>query len=270
MHSAAVDYVSGRADSLGVFFGCLGCLLFLKARTVPVRSLRWLIFGLAWAVGLLALCSRESACLWPFLFLLYLFGFERSMKSWQRWATVAACLLLFATYFGLRQLPSGRPVDGPSSGWSAPLRGVLMLRALGDYGRLMLFPANLHMERTVFSASAFGSEKARQNSIELEYLSLAGLAVLAGFLLFFARAAAGTTHPHFRCGLVPHRVSAHLQCGRAQRYCGGALALLAKHRFYHLSGWLRHGSASQMAAGQCQFRLPGCSRPGGAKRCPQQ
>ena len=118
VHSAAVDYVSGRADSLGVFFGCSAWLLFLKARTVSSRTGRWSLFVLTWLVALLALCSRESACLWPFIFLLYLFGFERSLKSWQRWGTIAACFLLFATYYGLRQLPAVTAADGPSSSWS--------------------------------------------------------------------------------------------------------------------------------------------------------
>ena len=191
VHSAAIDYVSGRADSLGVFFGCSAWLLFLRARTVSPRALRCLLFSAAWFVGLLALCSRESACLWPFLFLLHLLAFERSMKPWHRWATVAACLLLFATYYGLRQLPAGRPVDGPSSGWPAELRGVLMLRALGDYGRLMFFPANLHMERTVFSGFAMASEKGRQNAIEFEYLSLGGLALLGVFAWLCSRRGTG-------------------------------------------------------------------------------
>ena len=191
VHSAAVDYVSGRADSLGVFFGCAGWLLFLRARTLPSRFWRYSAYGGAWFIGLLALCSRESACLWPLIFLLYLFGFERSMKSGQRWLTVVACLFLFATYYGLRHLPAGRAANGPSSGWSVSMRGVLMLRALGDYGRLMFYPANLHMERTVFSASAFASEKARENAIELEYLSVAGLAVIAGFIFFCSRRGPG-------------------------------------------------------------------------------
>ncbi len=191
VHSAAVDYVSGRADSLGVFFGCLGALLFLKARTLSARSLRWLTFAAAWLTGLLALCSRESACLWPLLFLLYLFGFERSMKSRQRWVTVGACLLLFAVYYGLRQLPSARPADGPSSNWSALVRGVLMLRALGDYGRLMFYPGNLHMERTVFSPNGFSGEQGRQHAIAMEYLSLAGLAVVAGLVFLCSRRGPG-------------------------------------------------------------------------------
>lgn len=191
VHSAAIDYVSGRADSLGVFFGCLAWLLFIKARTFQVRWFRWLTFVAVWIIGLLALGSRESACLWPLLFLLYLFCFEHSFKSRQRWVTVAACLLLFAAYYGLRQLPAGFPSESPSRGWSAPLRGVLMLRALGDYGRLMFFPGNLHMERTIFSASAFGSEKARENSMEMEYLSVGGLAMLAGLIFLCTRRGAG-------------------------------------------------------------------------------
>ena len=57
-----------------------------------------------------------------------------------------------------------------------------MLRALGDYARLLIFPNKLHMERTVFNSAPFYSEKARWNTIELEYLSIAGLIVLATFI----------------------------------------------------------------------------------------
>jgi len=56
-----------------------------------------------------------------------------------------------------------------------------MLRSLGDYARLMIFPANLHMERTVVSPAAFFNEKARWQAIDLEYLSIAGLLTLGAF-----------------------------------------------------------------------------------------
>jgi Flp pilus assembly protein TadD len=191
VHSAAIDYVSGRADCLALFFGSAGWLLFLRARKTATHWLRWVTFCLAWLSGLLALCSRESACLWPLIFLLYIFAFEKPSRLWHRWAIVAACLVMFATYYGLRQLPTGRLVEGASSHWSPALRGVLMLRALGDYGRLMIFPGNLHMERTVFSAGAFGSEKAREDAIEFEYLSIGGLALLAGLLFFSLRRGRG-------------------------------------------------------------------------------
>jgi tetratricopeptide (TPR) repeat protein len=56
-----------------------------------------------------------------------------------------------------------------------------MFRSLGDYARLLIFPANLHMERTVVSPAAFFNEKARWQAIDLEYLSIAGLLTLGAF-----------------------------------------------------------------------------------------
>jgi tetratricopeptide (TPR) repeat protein len=191
VHSAAVDYVSGRADSLAVCFGSGGWLLFLKARELRSQFFRVTLFCLAWLTGLLALCSRESACLWPALFLVYLFAFERPKTAWKKAAIIGACLLMLATYFELRQLPVERPGFGSSSHWPASFRSVLMLRALGDYGRLMIFPSNLHMERTVYSPAAFQNEKARWNAIGLEYLSIGGLIVLSGLILLGLRRGQG-------------------------------------------------------------------------------
>jgi tetratricopeptide (TPR) repeat protein len=56
-----------------------------------------------------------------------------------------------------------------------------MLRALGDYGRLMIFPSNLHMERTVVNVEATKSNRDWRRTIESEYLTVAGLLVLAVF-----------------------------------------------------------------------------------------
>lgn len=177
VHSAAVDYLSGRADSLAFFFACAAWLLFFKAREFRSRVARSTLFSLAWFSGLLGLCSRETACIWLIVFLFYLFAFERRMKGWHKSLVVTACLLMVSGYVALRQLPSGRPVIGPSNDWSPSLRAVLMLRALGDYGRLMIFPSNLHMERTVFNPAAFRSGNIRRDWIELEYLSIAGFAL---------------------------------------------------------------------------------------------
>ena len=191
VHSAAVDYVSGRADSLAFFFACAGWLLFLKARDLQSRVGRITVFSLAWFSGLLGLCSRETACLWVVLFLVYFFAFERPTGVSRKWAVVAVCLLMFAAYVGLRQLPGARPAMGPSSGWPASLRVVLILRALGDYGRLMVFPSNLHMERTVFNPATFHNEKVRAASVELEYLSIVGLALFVGIFYFAFRQGEG-------------------------------------------------------------------------------
>ena len=59
------------------------------------------------------------------------------------------------------------------------MRCILILRTLGDYGRLMVLPANLHMERTVVNPENYKSYTSWQNSIGSEYLSILGLSVAA-------------------------------------------------------------------------------------------
>jgi len=54
------------------------------------------------------------------------------------------------------------------------------LRAMGDYGRLMVWPANLHMERDVIDADSLRDTAHWRASIENEYLSVVGLLVAAG------------------------------------------------------------------------------------------
>ncbi len=182
VHSAAVDYISGRADSLAFLFASGGWLLFLKAREFRRPLFRYLVFAGAWLSGLLALCSRESACIWAILFLIYIFGFERSVPSRRKYVVLAVCLSLLGTYWCLRSLPEPRTQKQPSPGWAPGLRAVLMARALGDYGRLMVFPSNLHMERTVFDPRTFKSKESRYDSIGLEYLSVVGLLVGAALV----------------------------------------------------------------------------------------
>ena len=181
IHSAAVDYISGRADSIALFFAFGGWLLFLKAREFSRPFVRNALFMLAWSCGLLSLCSRESGCVLILLFLLYLFVFERSTALRRKCLVLVACLSMFGLYAGLRHLPGGQNQTPVSAARSAPERAVLMCRALGDYGRLMFFPANLHMERTVEDPRTLHSEKMRRDLIVLEYLPIAGMLMIAMF-----------------------------------------------------------------------------------------
>ena len=183
VHSAAVDYISGRADSLAFLFASAGWLLFLRAQRATGPVARGSIYFLAAISGMFALLSREIALVWIGLFIGHLLLVEKRGRVGTRIWTVACCCLLIVVYMGLRHLPERRSTPQPSSGWSAPVRAVLMARALGDYGRLMIFPSNLHMERTVLNSAAFHSEKARRDLIELEYLSIAGLFVMSAFIL---------------------------------------------------------------------------------------
>ena len=183
VHSAAVDYISGRADSLAFFFACAGWLLYLQAGKTPQAWLRGTCYALAAASGLLALCSRESGFMWMSVFLLYTFCFDRRPTLTGKLIVLAACLAIATTYAGLRQLPESRSETVASPANSAATRAVLMLRALGDYGRLMVFPSNLLMERSVSDPTSLANRDNWRGSIRLEYLSLAGAAVLAAFAL---------------------------------------------------------------------------------------
>lgn len=175
VHSAAVDYISGRADSLAFFFGAAGWLLFVRAEITARSAWRVLVYGLAAICGLLALLSREIACIWIVLFVAHLFWIEKRIAISRRIGAMICCIVLIAAYAALRQLPEGRAAAPGQAGWSAPVRAMLMARALGDYARLMLFPANLHMERTLVEPVSWRSNSDWRNTIGVEYLSILGL-----------------------------------------------------------------------------------------------
>lgn len=166
VHSAAVDYISGRADSLAFFFACGAWLLYLRARRAESASGRFAFYFIAAVSALLALCSRETACIWMLLFLVHLFAFDTVSTRRAKIVVLAVCLCLMGIYAGLRQLP-GAHDDVASIAPSLQTRATLMLRALGDYSRLMFFPSNLHVERTVQGSG---------------YLSIIGIFAAAGLL----------------------------------------------------------------------------------------
>lgn len=179
VHSAAVDYISGRADSLAFFFCASGWLLFIRAQHSLSRIWSVALYSLAALSGLLALCSREIAAIWIALFLLHLFCFEKRIGLRPKVLTLVCCLVVLGAYAGLRHLPENHNGPGPSNGWGKTVRATLMLRALGDYSRLLAFPANLHMERTVFDPNVYQGNAGWREAIGTEYLSILGLLVLA-------------------------------------------------------------------------------------------
>lgn len=179
VHSAAIDYISGRADSLAFLFASGAWLLCYRAAaqtTLPSRTVSYLAAGIC---GLLSLCSREIGFVWIFLFLLHTFCFQSGLTRRAKLVTLAACVLLLGSYIALRQLPQ-RPTEQAAepSAVTAPERAVLMLRALGDYTRLMVFPKTLCMERTVREMRNFQSTASWRESVSAEYLSILGLCSL--------------------------------------------------------------------------------------------
>ena len=151
-----------RADSLAFFFACGSWLLYTSAVAIQTRTaIRCLVFFLA----AFSLLSRALA---P----------GRALPLGRR------CSFVICS-FSKRQRHAGRssPRFWPVCSWSvatqpcascqnsAPPRSRLppagprrfvrlsMARALGDYTRLMVWPANLHMERTVFDPASLQSSR---------------------------------------------------------------------------------------------------------------
>lgn len=191
VHSAAVDYVSGRADSLAFFFASAGWLLYLRARDLSPSWIRRGLYFLAALSGLFSLCSRESGALWMLMFLLYLFVFERKPPLRSKFLVLGICLIVVALYAGLRQLPDRHSEEGSSANWKPAMRGILMLRALGDYGRLMVFPSHLHVERTVLQPASAPGPASWRNAVAAEYLSIGGVFVLGALVFGVFRKGAG-------------------------------------------------------------------------------
>ena len=177
VHSAAIDYISGRADSLAFVFACAAWLVYLRANRMTSPVARTCTYFASAALGLLALGSRESAFMWIGIFLFYLWTFER-LRVRTKVITCVAVMLVIGAYVGLRHLPRSH-MDMPAGGSPMPVRVVFMLRALGDYGRLLVWPASLHMERSVEAAEANAGNRGWRQGIRAEYLSVLGLAVAA-------------------------------------------------------------------------------------------
>jgi Flp pilus assembly protein TadD len=175
VHSAAVDYISGRADSLAFLFATGGWLLFLRASESPRRSIRVGLFLAAAISGELSLLSREIGLIWLVLFSGHLVFLAHNLNRKQRAAAFLCCLVLAIAYVWFRQLPEPRSGLAPHSSWPLSIRATLMVRAMGDYARLMFWPANLHMERSVF-----GDERSA-NAGELTALAIGGGALLVAF-----------------------------------------------------------------------------------------
>ena len=179
IHNAAVAYVAGRADSIAMMFALAGWLLFLNE---SAGWRRWIALAAAPVCFLVALCAKEIAFIWIALFAVYLFGFDRKRPLRAKAAVVASLLCMLGIYVWLRHLPGPRVTQQGMDYPPLPERVILMFRALGDYTRLIFYPGNLHMERSVWNGGAYRSLGAWQQNLRGEYLSLCGLLTIALFV----------------------------------------------------------------------------------------
>ncbi len=166
-HNAAVAYIAGRADSLAM----LGAIIAWLLADVCGPGRRLLFVFPAMLCALFALCAKELAIFWFVLFALHRLVIVRKPLA------LIPALLVVGAYFMLRSLPEARAAV-ENAGLPAGERGLVMLRALGDYAGILVWPARLMMDRSISSPVMYQSYALWLDNIQFEYLSVAGLAAL--------------------------------------------------------------------------------------------
>ncbi|MDD4979993.1 MAG: tetratricopeptide repeat protein [Candidatus Omnitrophica bacterium] len=146
LHTEAVSYVSGRADSLAALFLLLSFIFYIKSNPKNATG-RYIIVLLAY---ILAILSKEYALILPLMLVSYHYVFRTEYK-FKRFLPILAVTFLYIL-IRLTVLSALMPPKALilTSLWQR-LPGVFV--ALANYIRFLFLPFNLHMEygNTVFS-----------------------------------------------------------------------------------------------------------------------
>jgi tetratricopeptide (TPR) repeat protein len=182
-HTAAVAYISGRADPLAAMFGFLG--LYCGIRALPqTRANRWLLLIATAALFLWSALSKETGLIFPILWLAILL----LRKSWRQVApAIVVTLFVAVSYLSLR-LPAEH-FPAPRLRPPAPLlvRPIIFARAFAEYTGLILFPANLHMDRDVESHPFGPSDASVRGAAWRELETLLGIVLIAAAIYWLIR-----------------------------------------------------------------------------------
>ena len=183
VQTAAVAYISGRADPLAAMFGFLG--LYCGIRAAPAtRAKRWLLHITTALLFLLSALSKESGLIFPIL-LLAIFVLR---KSWRQIASVSVALLFVAVSYGTLRL-AAEHFPAPTLRPPAPplVRPIIVARAFTEYTGLILFPASLHMDRDVESHPFGPSDASVRGAAWRELQTLLGVVLLIAAVYWLLR-----------------------------------------------------------------------------------
>ena len=182
VQTAAVAYISGRADPLAAAFGFLG--LYCALRALPaVGSRRLLLLFGGGVLFLLSALSKETGLVFPLLWCAILL----LRKSWKQILPAAVVLLFVGVIYLSLRLPAEH-IPAPRLRPPAPLlvRPIVVARAFAEYTGLILFPINLHMDRDVETRPE-GSGDAITGAAWRELQTLLGIVLIAAAIYWLIR-----------------------------------------------------------------------------------
>jgi len=182
--SAAVVYISGRADPLAAAFGFFGLFFLLRAKdAIGPRKLA-LFAGSGFAL-LLSAFSKEAGLIFPLIGISLFFLQKNRGNLWKAGAVIA---FVGAIYFALR---FGAEHESPPQLTPPPpllVRPIIVARAVAEYTGLILFPWNLHMDRDVETQPSGFNDASLAHAAWRELQTLLGLILIAGYFYWLWRA----------------------------------------------------------------------------------
>ncbi len=157
LHTEAVAYISGRADSMSATFMFAGLYFATWTETARRRHAGLALVLLCFACGLL---SKESALIFPALLALgLLLAFPRpdAAPRLTRWLALAASLIVLGIYAALRTtvLNFGSDSTPPDTSFFERIEQTFQAFAL--YFGLIFAPVGLHMERSLDGVAPYAA-----------------------------------------------------------------------------------------------------------------
>ena len=175
LQTEALTYVVGRGDPLSVAFMLAGIILFLHHR-------RWLA-GLAM---ILAILTKETAVLFPLYLALGLIAFEYRLRWWRAirqaffdvWPFLGVAIIYGLLRLTALNFQNTLNFYTQQNFYSTHLsvRLYTFFHVLLVYGRLIIWPVGLHMDRDIAISFSLATGWA--------WLGFLGLVILVGWLIF--------------------------------------------------------------------------------------
>jgi len=138
IHTEAVSYISGRADSLVAFFMILSYIFYLK-HDQKHGAILLVLMVMSYV---LALLSKEISLVLPLLIWLYHYAFKKPINM-KAFLTLIGTVIGYILWRGL-VIGTNSMAEGTVPTFFERLPGVFI--ALTNYFSILLFPFDLHME----------------------------------------------------------------------------------------------------------------------------
>jgi len=183
VQTAAVAYISGRADPLAAAFGFLGMYCVLRAWPAT-GSRKWLLLLGGGVLFLLSALSKETGLIFPLLWVAVIL----LRKSWKQILPATVIVLFVGVIYLSLRLPAEH-VPVPTLRPPAPLlvRPIVVARAFVEYAGLIVFPLHLHMDRDVESHPNGTGDASVIGAAWRELQTLLGVILIAAAIYWLVR-----------------------------------------------------------------------------------